>query len=94
VDQDPLGHAGRRVCRDGDLEVWSRELTGGYRAVVLLNRGTAAKDITVHWTELGYPASVNVEVRDLWHAKNIGHVKDSYTTQVASHGVVMLTVKP
>jgi len=62
--------------------------------VVLLNRGTTAKDITVHWTDLGYPASVNAEVRDLWQAKNLGRVKDSYTAQVAPHGVAMLTVKP
>jgi len=94
VDQDALGKAGRRIRKEGDLEVWSREISGGYRAVVLLNRGTAAKDITVHWTDLGYPASVNAEVRDLWQAKNVGRVKDSYTAQVASHGVVMLTVKP
>ena len=65
VDQDPLGEAGRRVWRDGNLEVWSRNLTGGYRAVVLLNRGTAAGIITVHWADIGYPDSLNAQVRDL-----------------------------
>jgi alpha-galactosidase len=94
VDQDALGRAGRRVRRDGDLEVWSRELSGGYRAVVLLNRGTSAKDVTVHWAELGYPDSLNAEVRDLWQAQDVGRAKGSFTSQVPSHGVVMLTVKP
>ncbi len=64
VDQDVLGQAGRRIRKDGDFELWSRELSSGYRAVVMLNRGTVTKDITVHWTELGYPASLNAEVRD------------------------------
>jgi alpha-galactosidase len=94
IDQDPLGRAGRRVRRDGNLEVWSRELAGGYRAVVLLNRGTSATNIAVQWADLGYPDSVTAEVRDLWQAKNLGRMKGSYTAQVPSHGVVMLTVKP
>jgi alpha-galactosidase len=94
VDQDPLGRAGRRVRREGNLEVWSRELAGGYRAAVLLNRGTSTADITLQWADLDYPASVTAEVRDLWQAKNIGRVKGSYTAQVPPHGVVMLTIKP
>ncbi|MGD0482782.1 MAG: glycoside hydrolase family 27 protein, partial [Terracidiphilus sp.] len=94
VDQDPLGEAGRRVWRDGDLEIWSRNLIGGYRAVVLLNRGTTARNITVHWTDIGYPDSLNAQIRDLWKAKDMGSAKSSYTAEVASHGVVMLTVKP
>jgi alpha-galactosidase len=62
--------------------------------VVLLNRGTAARNITVHWTDIGYPDSLNAQVRDLWKAKDMGSAKSSYTAEVASHGVVMLTVKP
>jgi alpha-galactosidase len=94
VDQDRLGSAGRRVKRDGNLEIWARELTGGYRAVVLLNRGASPEKITVHWTDLGYPDSTIAQVRDLWKANDLGRVRGSYTAEVASHGVVMLTVKP
>jgi alpha-galactosidase len=94
VDQDPLGQAGRRVWRSGDLEVWSRNLSGGYRAVILLNRGAAAHTITVHWSDIHYPDSLNAQVRDLWKAKDLGSAKGSFTSEVASHGVVMLTVRP
>jgi alpha-galactosidase len=38
VDQDPLGRPGERVLKDGDLEVWSKQMRDGGRAVVLLNR--------------------------------------------------------
>jgi alpha-galactosidase len=41
VDQDPLGYQGRRVKRDGKLEVWSKQMADGSRAVALLNRGDA-----------------------------------------------------
>jgi len=43
------GRQGRRVHKDGDLEVWARPLEGGTRAAVLLNRGMSEKTITVKW---------------------------------------------
>src|SRR5437899_3306383 len=55
VDQDPLGMQGRRVRREGELEVWSRQLADGSRAVVLLNRGTTESKISVTWSDIGYP---------------------------------------
>ncbi|MBB6251765.1 glycoside hydrolase family 27 protein [Nitrospirillum iridis] len=94
VDQDPLGAQGRRVAKQGDLEVWARPLASGDRAVVLLNRGVAPAKITVNWTDLGFPAKVPAKVRDLWLAKDQGTVKGAYTAEVASHGVVMVTIRP
>jgi alpha-galactosidase len=94
VDQDPLGAAGRRVWRNGNLEVWSRDLSGGNRAVVLLNRGTDAQKIIVRWTDINYPDSLDAQVRDLWNAKEMGRAKGFFSAEVAPHGVVMLTVKP
>ncbi len=59
IDQDPLGQQGRRVKKTGDLEVWSKQLQDGGRAVVLLNRGPAAAKISVAWTDIGYPDAVS-----------------------------------
>ena len=39
VDQDAMGREGERVAKNGDLEVWAKQLKDGSRAVVLLNRG-------------------------------------------------------
>ena len=33
VDQDPLGSEGRRVRKDGDLEVWAKQMQDGSRGV-------------------------------------------------------------
>lgn len=41
VDQDAPGQQARRVRDDGNAEVWSRPLSDGARAVVLLHRGIA-----------------------------------------------------
>ena len=94
VDQDPLGHAGRRVRREGDLEVWSRELANGDRAVLLLNRGAAASAMHFTVAEVGLPEALELHARDLWSGRDLGTVSGSYTAPaVPSHGVVMILLK-
>ena len=94
VDQDPLGRQGRRVRKDGDLEVWARPLTGGARAVILFNRGTADQQIAVRWSDLDYPNHLSAAVRDLWEKKDLGQFTATFSATVASHGIVMITVSP
>jgi alpha-galactosidase len=94
VDQDPLGVQGRRVRHEGDADVWVKQLHDGGRAVVLLNRGSAEQTIEVAWEELGYPAHLQAAVRDLWAHKDLGKFKGKFSAPVASHAVVMVTVKP
>jgi len=94
VDQDPAGNEGGRVRKNGDLEVWSKVLQDGSRAVVLFNRGTADAEIGVSWEELGYPAHLSAKVRDLWQAKDLGEHKGTFSATVAPHSVVMVTVTP
>jgi alpha-galactosidase len=94
VDQDPAGNEGRRVHKNGNVEVWSKVLQNGSRAVVLFNRGTDGAEIGVSWEDLGYPAHLSAKVRDLWQAKDLGEHKGTFSATVASHSVVMVTVTP
>jgi alpha-galactosidase len=94
VDQDSLGMQGRRVKRDGDREVWSKQLADGGRAVVLFNRGAQETEIAVSWTDIGYPPHLAASVRDLWAHKDLGKLTGSFSAKVPSHGVVMVTIKP
>jgi alpha-galactosidase len=94
VDQDKLGHQGRRVRKGGDLEVWARPLEGGNRAAVLLNRGTTPQSITANWSDLDYPGHMSATVRDLWQHKDLGQFRESFSAQVPPHSVVMITVTP
>jgi alpha-galactosidase len=82
------------VKKDGDHEVWSKQLADGGRAVVLLNRSAASASINVAWTDIGYPDSIAATVHDLWSGKSASAQKGSYSTQVPSHGAVMITVLP
>jgi alpha-galactosidase len=94
IDQDALGQQGRRVKKDGDLEIWSKQLADGGRAVALLNRGKAAAKISVAWTDIGYPDTLTASVRDLWAKQDVGRKTDGYSAEVPSHGVVMVKVMP
>jgi alpha-galactosidase len=94
VDQDPLGREGERVEKNGDMEVWSKMLKDGSRAVLLLNRSNAEHEISANWESLGYPSHLSAEVRDLWQHKDLGRFTAKFSMQVPSHGVVMVTVKP
>jgi alpha-galactosidase len=94
VDQDALGSQGHRVARDGNLEVWSKPLADGGRAVLMWNRGEAPARITADWIALNLPRSVRMQVRDLWEHKDLGWLSDRYVTQVAPHGISMVRLTP
>jgi alpha-galactosidase len=94
VNQDSLGRQGLKVRDDGDLEVWSKEMKDGSRAVVLFNRSKSDSPVSVTWTEIGYPAHLKAKVRDLWQKKDLGQFAGNYTAQVPSHGVVMVRITP
>ncbi|MFZ0293777.1 MAG: glycoside hydrolase family 27 protein [Candidatus Sulfotelmatobacter sp.] len=94
VDQDAMGREGERVWRSGDLEVWSKQLQDGSRAVILLNRGSAEREITARWEDIGYPDHISASVRDLWKHKDLGKFTEKFSASVPSHGVVMVTIRP
>jgi alpha-galactosidase len=94
VDQDALGRQGRRVWKSGDLEVWSKQLQDGSRAVLLLNRGGSRQTVTVTWEQVGYPGHVSAAVRDLWAHTDLGRFTGKFSAPVESHGVAVVTVKP
>jgi len=94
IDQDSLGIQGSRVKKADDLEVWSKQLADGGRAVALVNRGTGIAKITATWQDIGYPSSLSASVRDLWAARDAGRHLGSYSADVPSHGVVMVKILP
>ena len=95
LDQDKLGQQGHRVSKQGDLEVWERQLSGGNRAVLLLNRGATAADIGFTWDQLGYPAKLQATVHDVWKGSDVGKATGEWTGHaVPPHGVMVVEVRP
>ena len=91
VNQDKAGHQGSRVTKDGDKEVWARQLDGGAWAVGLFNRGDSPGTITVNWTAL--KLSGKHKVRDLWTHAGRDTAADQFSVEVPSHGVVFVRVE-
>jgi alpha-galactosidase len=94
VDQDKLGVQGRRVWKDGDREVWVKPLSGGARAVLLVNRGAATADVAATWEQLGLPDRLGAKVRDLWAHRDLGVRRGTIQASVPSHGAAMFRVQP
>jgi alpha-galactosidase len=88
INQDKAGHQGYRHLKDGDHEVWMRELEGGAWAYGLFNRGDAPATFGVVWKK-----STKRKVRDLWAHADRGTVTDNYSAEVPAHGVVLVRVE-
>jgi alpha-galactosidase len=92
VDQDALGIQGVPIQNSATQQIWVKPLNAsGARAVVLLNAGTTATDMTVRIADIGLRPG-GASVRDLWAHADKGTVDDSYTVNVASHDVAMLKI--
>ncbi len=77
-----------------ELEIWASPLSGGSQAVVLFNRSDGNNEqITVKWTDIGFPADHSALVRDLWARKDLGIFTGNFTSpNIDSHGVMMLNI--
>jgi alpha-galactosidase len=90
VNQDALGQQASRKAKNGETEVWAKDLADGSKAVGLFNRGEGAAETTVQWTDLGLTGPC--QVRDLWRQKDAGTHADSFTATVPRHGVCLVRI--
>jgi alpha-galactosidase len=92
VDQDPAGEQGIPTAGT-TLQVWCKPLGTDFtnKAVALFNNTNTTQSITVTWTNLGLQAGA-ARVRDLWGHADLGVFTNSFTTNVPSHGTVLLKV--
>lgn len=90
VSQDPLGRQAGRVSKQGEMEVWAKDLEDGSKAVGIFNRGEDEGAGSVKWSELGL--SGKHAVRDLWRQKDLGKFADQFQATVPRHGVVLVKV--
>jgi alpha-galactosidase len=66
IDQDPLGVQGTLLSSSAAGQVWVRPLSGGARAVALLNRGSTPVRIATSARAIGMPAVASYDVRNVW----------------------------
>jgi alpha-galactosidase len=90
VDQDSLGKQGDRLYESGDLDVWTKPLSGGRVAVGLFNRSWSVRDVSVDLAQIGFAKGANV--RDVWKAKDLGRKTGVVVDTLPHHGAALLIV--
>ena len=91
INQDVLGRQGKRVVEEGDVQIWSRQLSDGSTAVGIFNVGIedCTVDLRKYLSALGLGNLASV--RDLWRQQDLSTSSLSY--RIPSHGVRLLKVK-
>lgn len=92
VDQDPLGRMAGIVGKDGDREVWGKEMEDGSLAAGLFNKGEEKDTVTLRWSNMGMQDKWRI--RDLWRQQDLGEFEGEFGAEVPSHGVVMIRLWP
>jgi len=90
VNQDALGKQASRIAKNGNLEIWAKDMADGSKAVGLFNRGEMETGVDVKWSDLGFAGQHRV--RDLWRQKDLGKFADAFSASVPRHGVLLVRV--
>lgn len=92
VNQDPLGKQATVITQDDDTGIMAKDMSDGSIAAGLFNIGdNGKKELTLKWEDLHLSGSYIV--RDLWRQKDIGAFDGSFKTDVAQHGVVLISLR-
>jgi len=92
IDQDALGKQASRVYSDGEVEVWTRPLSGGSLAIAVLNAGDnrySSHPFRLDLAKLGLHGTQ--QGRDLWTGKPV-ELTENMSVELAKHDVLLVRV--
>jgi alpha-galactosidase len=92
IDQDPLGREGTHAYSDGEVDVWTRELSGGAKAIAVVNAGSdryATHPFHLSLAKLGLHGAQ--KGRDLWTGKETT-LTDNMPLEIASHDILLVRI--
>jgi alpha-galactosidase len=88
IDQDPLGKQAVPIIKEGDIQVWVKDLSDGSKAIAVFNLGLKTSEYSLDINKIGLKAKT--ELRDLWRQKSIGSFTGKMDIRIPSHGVLLL----
>ena len=93
IDQDKLGKQGRRVYSEGEVDVWERDLSGGAKAIAVLNAGSdrlsthpfhlSLSKLDLHGGQKG---------KNLWTGQDIT-LADNMPIEIPSHDILLVRIE-
>jgi alpha-galactosidase len=92
IDQEKLGKQGIRAYVDGEVEVWTRPLSGGALAIAVLNVGSdrvATHPFHLSLAKLGLKGPE--AGKDLWTGKDVT-LNDNQSIELPSHDILLVKI--
>jgi alpha-galactosidase len=92
IDQDKLGKQAARVYSDGEVEVWTRHLSGGAMAIAVLAAGDnrfSTHPFHLNLDKLGLHGPQ--QAKDLWTGK-VMELTDNMPLEITKHDVLLVRV--
>ena len=92
IDQDKLGREGTRIYSEGEVDVWTRHLSGGAMAVAIVNAGSdrySTHPFHLDLARLGLHGPQNG--KDLWTGKEVT-LSDHMPIEIASHDILLVRI--
>ena len=90
IDQDPLGKQAAHIYSDGEVGVWTRQLSGGALAIAVVNAGSdrySSHPFHLSLRKLGLAGKQTG--KDLWAGKTLD-LKDNMEMELASHDILLV----
>lgn len=87
INQDPLGKQATPVIKQGNIQVWVKDLDDGNKAIGVFNLGENTEKYILDLKSIGIEK--NSKLRDLWRQKIFTKKKNAYTLNIPSHGVYL-----
>lgn len=94
INQDPSGHQGVTLAREGDTQVIVKTLSRpGAKAVALINRGGQARSVAVDVARLNLDPDARITVRDVWTGRERALDGKSISAELAPRETLLLRVE-
>ena len=92
INQDKLGKQGKKAYSDGEVEVWTRQLSGGALAVAVLNVGSdrySSHPFHLNLANLGLHGPQ--QAKDLWTSKSV-ELTNGQPLELPSHDILLVRI--
>jgi alpha-galactosidase len=93
IDQDRLGKQGHRVYSEGEVDVWERDLSGGAKAIAVLNAGSdrySTHPFHLSLVKLGLHGPQ--KGKDLWSGKDVT-LTDGMPLEIERHDILLVRIE-
>ncbi len=93
IDQDKLGKQASRVYSEGEVDVWMRDLSGGAKAIAVLNAGSdrvSTHPFHLNLARLGLHGEQ--KGKDLWTGKEVA-LTDHMQIELPAHDILLVRIE-